>query len=128
MPQGMSHVRAHPASVPDADSIPATQFNKQQRHSMKLGGVVVCWWSRRESPLQGAVALARATRSRGATRALRNPALIPRPYRTRIRFPPIRNQQTTTPPDEAGWRCCLLVEPGGIEPPSASPLQADLHT
>jgi hypothetical protein len=38
------------------------------------------------------------------------------------------NQQTETPPDEAGWRFCLLVEPGGIEPPSASPLQAALHT
>jgi hypothetical protein len=38
------------------------------------------------------------------------------------------NQQVKTPPDKAGWCFYLLVEPGGIEPPSASPLQADLHT
>ena len=37
-------------------------------------------------------------------------------------------QQTETPPDEAGWRFCLLVEPAGIEPASASPPQAALHT
>jgi len=36
--------------------------------------------------------------------------------------------QSKTPPDKAGWRFTLMVEPGGIEPPSASPPQAALHT
>ena len=38
----------------------------------------------------------------------------------------ISTQQIKTTP--RGCRFCLLVEAGGIEPPSASPLQAVLHT
>ena len=37
-------------------------------------------------------------------------------------------RQRETPPDKAGWRFSLMVEPAGIEPASASPLQAALHT
>lgn len=38
---------AHPAPVPDADSIPAqSELNKQKRH--REGVVFVCWWRRRE--------------------------------------------------------------------------------
>ncbi len=43
-------------------------------------------------------------------------------------IPPVFDQQIRMPPDEAGWHSYLLVEPAGIEPASASLLQADLHT
>jgi hypothetical protein len=62
---------------------------------------------------------------RGARQCFAKPRAR-RPQQPRVRFTP--NQQTKRPPDKAGWCFSLLVEPGGIEPPSASPLQADLHT
>jgi hypothetical protein len=57
------------------------------RESARMLGFGFFWRHRRESPLQGAVAPACATRSHGATHALRNPVLTPRPCWTRLRFP-----------------------------------------
>ncbi len=47
---GATHALRRPAlTVPAANSIPANCNIKVKRHPMKLGGVSLCWWSRRES-------------------------------------------------------------------------------
>ena len=62
-------------------------------------------------------------------RAVLGETPLPSPVRTGRVFDSRELQyQKEMPPDKAGWHFLLMVEPAGIEPASASPLQAALHT
>jgi hypothetical protein len=111
---------AHPASVPDADSIPVqSQPNKQKRHRK---GVVNAGIGHPGQPPR--------LHARCRSQARSSAARIPCSPRVRTgRGPNFRSIaiKTKSPPAR-GELFVLLVETAGIEPASASPLQAVLHT
>ena len=64
----------------------------------------------------------------GSQQCCSNSLLTPRPFRTWFQSPHQLHMQQIKMATLTGSHFYLLVEAGGIEPPSASPLQAVLHT